>query len=339
MRKSFNYFRANPCGNITGFVVAPVYPGYRKAYTDCIINQIDKEVEQVGFISPAYEGAPLRMDMMGGEFCANATRAYGLYSASFYDTDGPVDIEVYVSGKEGTTDVIADVKNKKAYVAMEEPLDKKTVKVKDKEYKLIELPGISHLIVEEKEDEEFVEEALKILKENYKSEAYAVIFLNREKLEIVPYVFVEETQTLFREGSCGSGTAAVVNFLEEDIKSLDEDYKISIKNPAGELEVFVYEFEDGKKLCVGGEIELSDVEKKSIDIPQDVVEKVVAEHDKIVAERKENESEEKDENDLTDEELKVMREKFGFDWLKYKKGRETSLFLYSKIKKSTDQNQ
>ena len=90
MKKTFNYFRANPCGNITGFVVAPVYPGYRKAYTDCIIDQIDKDVEQVGFISPAYEGAPLRMDMMGGEFCANATRAYGLYSAGFYDTDGPV---------------------------------------------------------------------------------------------------------------------------------------------------------------------------------------------------------------------------------------------------------
>ena len=167
MKKSFKYFRANPCGNITGFVVAPVYPGYRKAYTKCIIDQIDKDVEQVGFISPAYEGAPLRMDMMGGEFCANATRAYGLYSAGFYDTDGLVDIEVYVSGHEGTTDVIADVKNQKAYVALDAALDKKDVEIAGKKLKLIELPGISHLIVEEKEDKEFVDEALKILKENY----------------------------------------------------------------------------------------------------------------------------------------------------------------------------
>ena len=118
MKKSFNYFKANPAGNITGFVVWPVYPGYRKAYADCIRSQIDSDVEQVGFISPAYEGAPLRLDMMGGEFCANATRAYGLYSAGFYDTDGLVDIEVYVSGHQGTTDVIADVKNQKAYVAL-----------------------------------------------------------------------------------------------------------------------------------------------------------------------------------------------------------------------------
>ena len=318
MKKSFKYFRANPCGNITGFVVAPVYPGYRKAYTKCIIEQIDKDVEQVGFISPAYEGAPLRMDMMGGEFCANATRAYGLYSAGFYDTDGLVDIEVYVSGHEGTTDVIADVKNQKAYVAMDAPLAVKTVKVKGGDYKLIQLPGISHLIVEGQEDEKFVQDALEVLKKDYQDEAYGVIFFDKEKLELVPFVYVEGSDTLFRESSCGSGTVAVVNYLEDDIDGLDEDYKISIKNPAGELEVFVYEFEDGKKLCVGGEVELSELEKKSIDIPQDVVASVIAEHDKIVEERKKHMAEEEqekvvDESDLTDEELEIMRKKFGFD--------------------------
>lgn len=318
MKKSFNYFRANPCGNITGFVVAPVYPGYRKAYTDCIIEQIDSEVEQVGFISPAYEGAPLRMDMMGGEFCANATRAYGLYSAGFYDTDGLVDIEVYVSGHEGTTDVIADVKNQKAYVALDAPLDKKTVKVDGKDYTLIKLHGISHLIVEDKEDKEFVDKALEVLKKDYKDEAYGVLFFDKENLEMIPYVYVEGSETLFREGSCGSGTVAVVDYLENDINSLDEDYKISIKNPAGELEVFLYEFEDGKKLCVGGKVELSEVEKKSIEIPKEVALEVIAEHDKIVEERKKEMAKEKkeepvDESDLTDEELKIMREKFGFD--------------------------
>ncbi|OFO62703.1 hypothetical protein HMPREF3023_07375 [Peptoniphilus sp. HMSC075B08] len=318
MKKTFNYFRANPCGNITGFVVAPVYPGYRKAYTDCIMEQIDKDVEQVGFISPAYEGAPLRMDMMGGEFCANATRAYGLYSASFYDTDGLVDIEVYVSGHEGTTDVIADVKNQKAYVALDAPIGRENLAIDGKDCTLIKLPGISHLVVEAEEDKEFVNKALEVLKKDHKDEAYGVLFFNKEKLEMIPYVYVEGSETLFREGSCGSGTIAVVNYLEDDIAKLDEDYKISIKNPAGELEVFVYEFEDGKKFCVGGKVELTEVEKKSIEIPQDVALAVIAEHDKIVEEHKKQMAEEEkekpvDESDLTDEELKIMREKFGFD--------------------------
>ena len=318
MKKTFNYFRANPCGNITGFVVAPVYPGYRKAYTDCIMEQIDKDVEQVAFISPAYEGAPLRMDMMGGEFCANATRAYGLYSASFYDTDGLVDIEVYVSGHEGTTDVIADVENQKAYVAIDDPIGKENVKIDGKDYTLIKLHGISHLIVEEEEDKEFVDKALEVLKKDHKDEAYGVLFFDKEKLEMIPYIYVEGSETLFRESSCGSGTIAVVNYLEDDIAKLDEDYKISIKNPAGELEVFVYEFEDGKKFCVGGKVELSEVEKKSIEIPQDVALAVIAEHDKIVEEHKKKMAEEEaekpvDESDLTDEELEIMRKKFGFD--------------------------
>ena len=318
MKKTFNYFRANPCGNITGFVVAPVYPGYRKAYTDCIMEQIDKGVEQVGFISPAYEGAPLRMDMMGGEFCANATRAYGLYSASFYDTDGLVDIEVYVSGHEGTTDVIADVKNQKAYVALDAPIGRENLTIDGKDCTLVKLPGISHLVVEAEEDKEFVNKALEVLKKDHKDEAYGVLFFNKEKLEMIPYVYVEGSETLFREGSCGSGTIAVVNYLEDDIAKLDEDYKISIKNPAGELEVFVYEFEDGKKFCVGGKVELTEVEKKSIEIPQDVALAVIAEHDKIVEEHKKKMAEEEsekpvDESDLTDEELKIMREKFGFD--------------------------
>lgn len=318
MKKTFNYFRANPCGNITGFVVAPVYPGYRKAYTDCIIEQIDKDVEQVGFISPAYEGAPLRMDMMGGEFCANATRAYGLYSAGFYDTDGLVDIEVYVSGHQGTTDVIADVKNQKAYVALDAPIGRENLTIAGKDCTLIKLHGISHLVVEAEEDRDFVDKALEVLKKDYKDEAYGVLFFNKEMLEMIPYVYVEGSETLFREGSCGSGTVAVVNYLESDIDKLDEDYKIAIKNPAGELEVFVYEFEDSKKFCVGGKVELSEVEKKSIEIPQDVALAVIAEHDKIVEEHKKKMAEEEnqepvDENDLTDEELKIMRDKFGFD--------------------------
>ena len=318
MKKTFNYFRANPCGNITGFVVAPVYPGYRKAYTDCIIEQIDKDVEQVGFISPAYEGAPLRMDMMGGEFCANATRAYGLYSAGFYDTDGLVDIEVYVSGHQGTTDVIADVKNQKAYVALDAPIVRENLTIAGKDCTLIKLHGISHLVVEGEEDRDFVDKALEVLKKDYKDEAYGVLFFNKEMLEMIPYVYVEGSETLFREGSCGSGTVAIVNYLESDIDKLDEDYKIAIKNPAGELEVFVYEFEDGKKFCVGGKVELSEIEKKSIEIPQDVALAVIAEHDKIVEEHKKKMAEEEnqepvDENDLTDEELKIMRDKFGFD--------------------------
>ena len=51
MKKTFDYFKADPAGNITGFVVWPEYPGYRSAIARAIMKQIDSEVEQVGFIS------------------------------------------------------------------------------------------------------------------------------------------------------------------------------------------------------------------------------------------------------------------------------------------------
>ncbi|MBU5669896.1 hypothetical protein KQI68_08620 [Peptoniphilus sp. MSJ-1] len=297
MKKSFNYFRANPGGNITGFVLNPLYPGYRKPYTDCIREQIDSSVEQVGFISPAYEGAPLRMDMMGGEFCANATRAYGLYSATFYETDGPVDIEVYVSGKEGTTDVIANVKESTAYVAIEPAISKKEIEVDGKKGTLVVLPGISHLIFEEKEDEKLVEKALEVLKKDYKDDAYGVVFFDRDKMEIIPHIYVEGTETLVREGSCGSATAAIMYYLHDDIKELGEDYKEVVKQPGGELEVFTYEFEDGLKYCVGGKVELSEVEKIQIDVPQDIINEVIEHHKEEVREREAHEKEESEETE------------------------------------------
>lgn len=287
MKKSFNYFRANPGGNITGFVVWPVYPGYRKAYTDCIREQIDETVEQVAFVSPAYEGAPLRMDMMGGEFCANATRAYGLYSASFHDVKGPVDIEVYVSGKEGTTDVIADVDKKTAYVAMQEPESIEEIELEGKKYKLVNLPGISHVVIDDrKEDEDFVIRAIKAIKADHKADAYGVVFFDKKNSSMIPYVYVPKTETLVRESSCGSGTAAVLNTLNPDINNLSEDYKIVIKQPGGELEVFVYDLEDGRKYMIGGPVELGEVEKITIDIPTEVVKKVTEEHNKDLERRK-----------------------------------------------------
>lgn len=287
MKKSFNYFRANPAGNITGFVVWPVYPGYRKAYTDCIREQIDETVEQVGFISPAYEGAPLRMDMMGGEFCANATRSYGLYSASFYDVEGPVDIEVYVSGKDGVTDVVADVKKQTAYVAMEEPESIENIELEGGNYKLVHLPGISHVIIDDrKEDEDFAIRAIKAIKADHETDAYGVLFYDKEKNSMVPYVYVPKTETLVRESSCGSGVAALVNTINPDINNLDEDYKIIVKQPGGELEVFVYDLEDGRKYMIGGPVELGEVEKVTIDIPMEVVQKVTKEHDEDVERRR-----------------------------------------------------
>ncbi|MBL7574450.1 Diaminopimelate epimerase [Peptoniphilus asaccharolyticus DSM 20463] len=278
MKKSFEYFRANPAGNITGYVITPVYPGYRRAYAKEIIKR-DPSVEQVGFISPSYDGAPLRMDMMGGEFCGNATRAYGLYSASFYESEGDVLIEVYVSGVEGPTNVIVNQQEKTAYVKVEKPERIIDVKVDDKEFKAVVLSGIVHLIAKDvEEDSEFVEKALKVLKDEVETEAYGVIFLDTDKKEIIPYVNVPSAETLVREGSCASGSISATYILNEDE---DPDFETVIKNPNGELEVFA-DFTNGIEYVIGGPVELGEIEKVTIDIPAEEVKRVKIEHQKEI---------------------------------------------------------
>lgn len=278
MKKSFEYFRANPSGNITGFVVSPVYPGYRRAYAKELIKR-DPSVEQVGFISPSYDGAPLRMEMMGSEFCGNATRAYGLYSATFYETQGDVKIEVYVSGAEKPVEVIVNKEDQTAYLKVQKPEQITEVTVEGEKYPVVVFAGIVHLVAKDKtEDQEFVQKALTVLKEEFKSEAYGVIFLDTNTSSIVPYVNVPEAEILVREGSCASGSTAATYILNENE---DPEFEAIIKNPEGELEVFA-DFTNGVEYIIGGKVELGEIEKVTIDIPQEEVKRVKIEHQKEI---------------------------------------------------------
>ena len=75
---------------------------------------------------------------------------------------------------------------------------------------------------------------MNVLKSEFSSDAYGVIFLNVEKKEIVPYVNVPSAETLVREGSCASGSIAATYVLNA---KKDPDFEAIIKNPNGELEI------------------------------------------------------------------------------------------------------
>ena len=288
MKKTFDYFRANPSGNITGFVLWPVYPGYRKAYADAIMEQIDSEVEQVGFISPSYDGPPLRLDMMGGEFCANATRAYGLYAATFENVKDDLEMEVYVSGVNGPMIVETNVNKGTAYVEMESPISIGEVEFDGSSYKVIELTGITHTIVPGTGDEKKARDIIEKVKKKIDSKAYGVMFVDEDKLEMVPYVYVVGTDTLIREGSCGSGTTALAHYLN---RNKDKNFNAIIKQPKGEIEIKTRSDEDGLHYLIGGKVELGEKQKVTIDIPKEVVQEISAKHKKELEEEKLKEKE------------------------------------------------
>ena len=73
-----DFLRADPTGNATILVLSPVAPSARGAVAARLMALDGGWAEQVGFISR--DGEQARMDMMGGEFCGNATRSAAVYT-------------------------------------------------------------------------------------------------------------------------------------------------------------------------------------------------------------------------------------------------------------------
>jgi len=79
---AYNVIIANPAGNITAFVLDNNIEKKDYIYVANKLMEIaELEIEQVGFVKEPKLGGELRLEMMGGEFCGNATRSFGLYLA------------------------------------------------------------------------------------------------------------------------------------------------------------------------------------------------------------------------------------------------------------------
>jgi diaminopimelate epimerase len=84
---TLNIVRADPAGNITIFVLDQIEdPRLRLDLAKALLAEPSLKAEQVGFVSPpgypAGRKSPRwRLEMMGGEFCGNAARSFGLYVA------------------------------------------------------------------------------------------------------------------------------------------------------------------------------------------------------------------------------------------------------------------
>ena len=71
---------ADPAHNYTVFVTTPVAPALRAGVAAALMKRQDPPAEQVAFIT-AFEPLPC-MEMMGGEFCGNASRSFGMVAAA-----------------------------------------------------------------------------------------------------------------------------------------------------------------------------------------------------------------------------------------------------------------
>ncbi|WP_432408200.1 hypothetical protein [Wukongibacter sp. M2B1] len=250
-----NFIKANPTENMTVFVVDQVPRSMYMEIAKQIMDYSNIHAEQVGFIEkPSSEkgDACVRLHMMGGEFCANATRALAAVlvhrkhwkikreeekfivpiEVSGLDEIIYCEVEPNNENKE-TSSFISTAKIPSPNQIEDFPINyKNTIH----EGKLVKFPGISHLVVDSKKIDSKEDFFMKVKEdlEHLETEAFGIIFYNEEESYMDPLVYVKSIESLIWERGCGSGTVALGAVLSHRTqKNID----MVVKQPGGELEV------------------------------------------------------------------------------------------------------
>ena len=167
---------------------------------------------------------------MGGEFCGNATRAFGLLLAQ--KLGGPAQVRVETSGCDHVVTVDTDLAAGTARSEMPLPLWLRPARAAGYSGTLVHLGGIAHLVVEDVEPSlDFFQAAEPLFRELEGLDAYGVIFLDTAQGKMTPLVKVPATDTLVWEGSCGSGSLAAA--LSQSAGLEEGEFARDYLQPAG----------------------------------------------------------------------------------------------------------
>jgi len=219
--------RADPAGNITLFVHSQVEKEKRAALGAKLMAIRAFKAAQVGFLCEN------SMEMAGGEFCGNATRAYGMLLAKQKGLRGKCHLTLCVSGCDRPVGVDVDLDAQTARSEMPLPRFVRTETVDGQHGTLVHLGGIAHLVVDGVEPtmEFFKKAGAAVFASMPELEAYGVIFLDSTTHRMKPLVKALAVNTLVWEGSCGSGTLAAMVSLCEG--KPDGEYTQEFIQPAG----------------------------------------------------------------------------------------------------------
>ena len=243
---------ADPAGNITIFVLSRAdrkdYPYISRQ----LLTVEELKGEQVGFVEQ-HNGA-FHMQMMGGEFCANASRSFASLLA-MGATGESMELEISVSGATRPLKAWVDKEAGTSRVEMPLPDAIETLSLGDELFPMVIFDGICHILVPGKpREEDFIWEAVERAKKACPCGAWGIMFL--QDREMIPVVYVEETGSMVWEGSCGSGTTAAAIWMFRNKE--DGEYACILKQPGGQMEARV-KMEGGRAVAcsVGGPVFLS----------------------------------------------------------------------------------
>lgn len=254
---SLPFYKVSPGGNPTTLVFTAGTGLNPKQYPHVAAKLMRPEQiggEQVGFVNALSE-TPQQLTMMGGEFCGNACRA--LAAVIHLAEGGPAKGALLCSGMESPVTYEVTRNNLgETTSTIEFPLLPEQFRITelDSGMHLVELPGISHIILNERRYAQTMDLAwsASILRKRYaleNREAVGVIWFTLEScaagcelFTITPVVWVRGTNTIHTESACGSGTLAFSLFMQhlretsKTQKSNDNPNElIAVRQPSGAI--------------------------------------------------------------------------------------------------------
>lgn len=247
------YIKVNPSGNTT-ILVADSLP--RDKYADVSIKLMADTnlcAEQVGFVEkPENPAAAARLQMMGGEFCGNASRSFAAWIAlgglegyklkNFSEEEKEVTIEI--SGHEGilTAKVQNGGSDHACIAEIEMPLPEEIRHGNNDlmgEYSIVIFEGITHVILWGKPaSEEYIDIVSNFLADQgLDNDCFGIEFYDETTASMIPVVYVGAVGSLVWESSCGSGSVAVAAaIVHKQNRSIEH---MQIRQPGGDLFVSV----------------------------------------------------------------------------------------------------
>lgn len=234
----YEFVKLSPTQNMTIIVKSPV-PRARQAQVAGALMSYDSVYgEQAGFMEPAtLPGAAARLQMMGGEFCGNASMCAAVLAAR----DAGIAqgeqrlMPMEISGAEGVVGVRVKAMDGFYECAVDMPLPATFADWNG--LHIVRLPGIIHAVMPTNSPEAETAKAPELLKKlaaDMNADAAGMILYSRAEGRIVPLVYVRGADSMVWERGCGSGSAAV-GALEAYLTGTDSE--LALSQPGGVINV------------------------------------------------------------------------------------------------------
>lgn len=229
----YSYYKIDPTGNITAIVETSAERNKQSRIAG-LIMAADTTIEQVGFLEKPHGEAAVRLQMMGGEFCGNASISAAALMARKSGIDsGNITLEVSGADEPLCVKVQKLCDNKfLGTVAMPLPVGIETASFGSLKLPVVRFPGISHVICDSSLSFSDAETNIRSWCEELQADALGLMFLDGDRLK--PYVYVRSTDTAVWESSCASGSTACAAYLAAKAGA---SQTVALQNPCGELRI------------------------------------------------------------------------------------------------------